>query len=142
MPNFAVGGRVFVYKPSTKTGKAYKFAKPFHGPYRILTLHEGGADVVLIERPKEASIRVPFERLRVCPEEIPESSPPAQDVATECFTCPPPQLTLLLQLLPLAIQWGLDIYEREIKSNCSRMPRLRVRTCNGYYVMVLRISIY
>ena len=83
MPKFAIGDRVFVYKPSTKTGKAYKFAKPFHGPYRILTLHEGGADVVLIERPKEASIRVPFEHLRVCPEEIPESNPPAQDVATE-----------------------------------------------------------
>ena len=93
MPKFAVGGRVFVYKPSTKTGKAYKFAKPFHGPYRILTLHEGAADVVLIERPEEASIRVPFERLRVCPEEIPESSPPAQDVAAESALSAPPTNT-------------------------------------------------
>ena len=33
MPNFVVGDQVFVYKPSAKTGKAYKFAKPFYGPY-------------------------------------------------------------------------------------------------------------
>ena len=69
MPRFAVGDRVFVYKLSTKTG-----------PYRILTLHEGGADVTLVEKPREASIRVPFERLRVCPEEIPDSSSPPQGV--------------------------------------------------------------
>ena len=81
MPNFVVGDRVFVYKPSAKTGKAYKFAKPFYGTYRILTLHEGGADVILIERPKEASIRVPFERLRAYSEEVPDSSSPPQDVA-------------------------------------------------------------
>lgn len=83
MPKFAVGDRVFVYKPSAKTGKAYKFAKPFHGPYRILVLYEGGADVTLVDRPREAPIRVPFERLRVCSEEIPDRSYPAKEAGSK-----------------------------------------------------------
>ena len=83
MPKFAVGDRVFVYKPGAKTGKAYKFAKPFHGPYRILTLYEGGADVTLVDRPREAPIRVPYERLRVCPEEIPDQSGPTKAIGSQ-----------------------------------------------------------
>ena len=38
MPVFAEGDRVFVYKPSAKSCKAYKFARPFHGPYRIIAV--------------------------------------------------------------------------------------------------------
>ncbi len=36
-PAFAVGERVFVYMPGAKATKAYKFARAFHGPYRIVT---------------------------------------------------------------------------------------------------------
>ena len=32
-PRFKVGDRVFVYMPAAKATKAYKFARPFHGPY-------------------------------------------------------------------------------------------------------------
>ena len=76
MPKFVIGDRVFVYKPAAKSCKAYKFARPFHGPYRIIQLYDGGADVTLVDRPKEPSIRVPFERLRVCPDEVPDVSWP------------------------------------------------------------------
>lgn len=34
-PDFAVGGRVFLLKPSEKTGKARKLARAFHGPYCV-----------------------------------------------------------------------------------------------------------
>ena len=67
MPKFSLGDRVFVYKPAAKSCKAYKFARPFHGPYRIIQLHDGGADVTLVDKPKEPPIRVPFERLPCLP---------------------------------------------------------------------------
>ena len=36
LPRFKVGDRVFVYMPAAKATKAYKFARPLHGPYRII----------------------------------------------------------------------------------------------------------
>ena len=33
LPRFKVGDRVFVYMPAAKATKAYKFARPLHGPY-------------------------------------------------------------------------------------------------------------
>ena len=80
MPTFAEGDRVFVFKPAAKSGKAYKFARPFHGPYRIVKLYDNGVDVWPVDRPQEATIRVPFNRLRVCPEEIPNESWPPKSV--------------------------------------------------------------
>ena len=86
IPNFALRDRVFVYKPSAKSCKSYKFARPFHGPYWIIQLHDGGADVTLVDRPKEPSIRVPFERLCVCPEEVPDVSWPPKTSAPRVST--------------------------------------------------------
>ena len=36
---------VFLYDPSQKAGKAYKFAKPFCGPYKVMHLVKGGAEI-------------------------------------------------------------------------------------------------
>ena len=57
-PILQVGDRVFVYNPSKKQGKAYKLARSFMGPYRILKLYANGADLRLIAKPAAASIRV------------------------------------------------------------------------------------
>ena len=73
-PGFKVGERVFVYMPAELRGKAYKFARPFRGPYHILRLFENGAEVRLIEKPKADSIRVALNRARRCPSEIPDST--------------------------------------------------------------------
>ena len=81
MPKFMVGDRVFVFKPAARSGKSYKFARPYHGPYRIVKLYDGGADVTVVDRPKDPSIRVPFERLRVCPNEVPDVSWPPKVTA-------------------------------------------------------------
>ena len=74
MPTFIIGDRVFVYMPAAKYVKAYKLSRPFHGPYRIITLHNNGADVKSVDRPQDATIQVPLARLRVCPSEIPDVS--------------------------------------------------------------------
>ena len=41
-PRFKVGDRVFVYMPTAKATKAYKFARPLHGPYRIIEQSDTG----------------------------------------------------------------------------------------------------
>ena len=44
-PGFRVGDHVFL---SDKSGQAYKFAKPYRIPYRIVGLYENGADLRLV----------------------------------------------------------------------------------------------
>ena len=70
MPTFVEGDRVFVYMPAARSGKAYKLSRPFHGPYRIVKLYESGADVQPVDNPRIDPIRVAFNRLRVCANEI------------------------------------------------------------------------
>ena len=70
-PGFRIGDRVFVYMPALKQGKAHKFAKPFRGPYRIVTLFPNGAEVQLIDKPQLETIRVSLNCVRRCPKEIP-----------------------------------------------------------------------
>lgn len=84
MPKFSEGDRVFVFKPAAKSCKAFKFARPFHGPYRIVTLYDTGAEVRLVDRPQDPCIHIPFDRLRVCLCEIPDESwPPAKATADQ-----------------------------------------------------------
>lgn len=70
LPKFTVGDRVFLYMPAAKSTKAYKFAKPFRGPYRIVKLYENGAELLPVEHPKATPIRVAMNRLRSCPVEL------------------------------------------------------------------------
>lgn len=67
---FRVGDRVFLHVPSAKRGKAHKFARPFKGPYRILTLYSNGADIRLVDSPQDQPKRVSLNRLRKCPKQI------------------------------------------------------------------------
>lgn len=68
-PNFHAGERVFLYKPAEKTGEARKFARPFHGPYRIIDVDTNTAKIRRVDKPEEDTIRVSLDRLRRCPEE-------------------------------------------------------------------------
>ena len=72
-PNIRKGDRVYVYTPAKKSGTAYKFARPFVGPYRVLKKYETGVDVRLVSKPFAKPIRVALSRVRMCPEEIPDS---------------------------------------------------------------------
>ena len=65
-----VGDRVLLYVPYAASGKAHKFARPFHGPYRILEVTRNDARIVPVHSPKEEPIFVAIDRIRRCPPEI------------------------------------------------------------------------
>ena len=71
-PNFLVGDRVFLFKPAEKTGEARKFARPFHGPFRVLELDTNTAKIRRVDKPQEEPILVALDRLRRCPEGVPD----------------------------------------------------------------------
>ena len=71
-PQFQVGARVFVYMPAAKSGKAYKLARAFHGPYRVVEVVENGLLVRPIDKPRDTPIRVALNRVRCCPKQIPD----------------------------------------------------------------------
>ena len=55
-----------IFMRSETTGKDRKLARPYHGPYRVVSLTATNAEVQLIENPKESSIFVALDRLRKC----------------------------------------------------------------------------
>lgn len=69
-PNFAVGERVFLLKPAEKTGEARKLARPFHGPYRVMELTPY---IRRVDRPQDEPIFIALQRLRRCPDEVPDN---------------------------------------------------------------------
>ena len=80
---------MFVFMPGMKSGPAYKLSCPYKGPYRIMGMYPNGAEVVLIDRPKEPTIRVALSRVRRDPtmdvaltQLAPVSEQPALDAST------------------------------------------------------------
>ena len=47
-----------VHMPGEVKGKSWKLARPFHGPYRVLSLTPTNAEVRLVDRPTSESIFV------------------------------------------------------------------------------------
>ena len=81
---------MFVYMPAAKATKAYKFARPFHGPYRITAVHNTGVEVRLVDRPQENAIRVALDRVRQCPDQLPNTFWPQKPRAREVESKDPP----------------------------------------------------
>ena len=52
--------------PGEVKGKAWKFARPYHGPYRLLSLTPTNAEVRLVDRSSKKSKFVPLDRVRSC----------------------------------------------------------------------------
>ena len=73
-PTYHIRDRVFVYQPGSIQSKNRKFARPFHGPYRILDLTPTNASVRPVDRPEEVPIFISLDRVRKCPPEIPDQS--------------------------------------------------------------------
>ena len=63
-----------VYMPGDVSGKKWKIARPYHGPYRILSVTPTNAEVQLIESPSEPSLFVALGHLRRCYPELPDTS--------------------------------------------------------------------
>ena len=45
-----------VHMPDEVKGKSWKLVRPFHGPYRVVSLTPNNVEVVLVDRPEESSI--------------------------------------------------------------------------------------
>ena len=73
-PCYQVGDRVMVHMPHKATGKAAKLARPYFGPYRILSLTPTNAEVRLIDKPDEARLFVSLSRIRPCYAELSDTS--------------------------------------------------------------------
>ena len=58
--------------PKEKANKAYKFAIPFHGPFHVVEVLETGVVVRRVDQHQGETIRVAFNRVRRCPNPIPE----------------------------------------------------------------------
>ena len=54
--DYRIGDRVMVHMPHESTRKAAKLARPFFGPYRVLSVTSSNAEVRLVDRPDEPSI--------------------------------------------------------------------------------------
>ena len=69
-PKYRVGDRVMVYMPKDVSGKTWKFARPYHGPFRVVSITPTNAEVQLIDG-TDPSIFVAIDRLRKCyPEQL------------------------------------------------------------------------
>lgn len=66
--NFSVGERVFLLKPVETTGANRKFARPFHGPYRVVSVEPNNASIHRVDRPQDQPILVALQRLRRYPD--------------------------------------------------------------------------
>ena len=83
---FKAGNRAFLYKPAARSGSAYKFARPYHGPYRILEVTSNNAKIRPVDKPQDEPILVALSRLRRCAEEIADEFWPTRKSTTSVKT--------------------------------------------------------
>ena len=69
---FAPGDRVFGYMLAARSGKAYKLAQPYHGPYRVMTSSDSTVEARPVDQLNASSIHVALDCIRVCRAEIPD----------------------------------------------------------------------
>ena len=65
-----IGERVMVYMPIETQGPDRKLARPFHGPYRVLSLTPTNVEVRLVDNPTLDPIFVSLDRVRRCYPEL------------------------------------------------------------------------
>ena len=97
-----IGQWVFVFKPAAKSGPAYKFAQPFHGPYRVVELTFNNAKVHPVDRPEEP-IFVALDRLQRCSEEIPDAFWPRKTKEGGTVVIAPPKTDKPAESLDVAV---------------------------------------
>ena len=68
---YRVGDWVLVRFPSDETGKARKFSRPWHVPYRVVDIREPDTLVVKVYRPQDGRIQIHQARVTPCPPAFP-----------------------------------------------------------------------
>ena len=72
--NYKVGDRVIIFLPSVVTGKARKLARPYYGPYRVLSVKPTNIEARLVDKPDTDSIFVTVSRVWPCYPELSDAS--------------------------------------------------------------------
>ena len=72
--HYEVGDRVMVYMPNAVRGKAWKLARPFYGPYRVMATTPTNLEVKPVDKPEAEAIFVSLDRIRPCYPELPDVS--------------------------------------------------------------------
>ena len=67
---FRVGDRVMIHMPSVVSGKAWKLARPYHGPYRVLSVT---IEARLVDDANADPIFVAVNRVRPCAADLPNT---------------------------------------------------------------------
>ena len=57
--------------PGEVKGRAWKFARPFHGPYRVIRVTPTNVEAQLVDNPTNPPIFVSLSRVRPCYPELP-----------------------------------------------------------------------
>ena len=70
---FAIGDRVFVLMLAARLGPAYKLARPFHGPFRVIATDANVVEVRRVDRPRATILHVSKCRVRRCPPAVPDT---------------------------------------------------------------------
>ena len=63
-----------IYMPSVITGKARKLARPYYGPYRVLSVTPMNIEARLVDKPDTDSIFVAVSRVWPCYPEVSDAS--------------------------------------------------------------------
>ena len=69
-----VGDGVMVEMPGEIRGNAWKLSRPFHGPYRVLSITPTNVEVRLADQPDADPMNVSLKRVRPCFDELPDKS--------------------------------------------------------------------
>lgn len=72
--HYCIGDRGMIHMPSAVTGKAWKLARPYHGPYRVLNVTPTNIEARLVDDPSSESIFVAVNRVRPCYNGVPDES--------------------------------------------------------------------
>ena len=83
LSDYRVGDRVLLHMPSQKTGEMRKLSLPNKGPYRITKVLETGVMIVPEDRPRATPLRVNWERLRRCPDNVHLTRPADDEESTQ-----------------------------------------------------------
>ena len=69
--HFQIVDRVMIHMPGTVTGKSWKLARPYHGPYRVLNVTPTNVEARLVDDVDADSIFVAIDCVRLCPDSLP-----------------------------------------------------------------------
>ena len=69
--DYRVGDWILIKFPSEESGKGRKLSRPWHGPFRIVSVQQPDVTAVKVYRPQDPTLKVHQTRIAPCPEQFP-----------------------------------------------------------------------